>query len=60
VKPYGWRRHDYRDDCHGPCSKYRKLTSKQRATSRRLLHQRGRRDGVADVVMQLKELGAAK
>lgn len=42
MKPYGYYLGFCRDEDYGPKSKYAKLTSKNRRTSRRLLHKLAR------------------
>ena len=44
MKPYGLRPNDEAED-NGPPSKVGKVKSKNRKTSRRLLHKQGRQDG---------------
>lgn len=42
MKPYGFTHGDCRADDGGPTSKHRKITSKNRQTSRRLMKKKAR------------------
>lgn len=44
MKPYGRRKHDELEYIGGPPSKCRKITSKHRTASRRILHKQARND----------------
>lgn len=54
MKAYGRKHGDELEDRHlGAPSKHRKMTSKNRATSRRILHQVARRDAQKEIKKDL-------
>ena len=55
MKPYGWKQFDYRDEDHGPCSRYAKVSSKNRRLLRRLMHKLARRVASDDIQSQQRE-----
>ena len=56
MRPYGWKLHLYRDEDFGPATKHAPgIRSKQRHTSRRLLHKQGRSQGRQEIVRSIRE-----
>ncbi len=58
MRPYGWKRLEWRDEDHAPCTKYvgHGIRSPQRRQRRRKLHQRARRMAVSDIHWQVSEM----
>ncbi len=58
MRPYGWKQWEWRDEDHAPCTRYvgHGIRSPQRKQRRRKLHQRARRDAVAEIQEQSRPL----
>lgn len=49
MKPYGFKKWQWREEDGGPTSKHVNLSSKKRATSRRLLHKSARNEAKREI-----------
>lgn len=55
MRPYGWKRLEWRDEDHAPCTKYvgHGIRSTQRKQRRRKLHQRARRAATLEIASEI-------
>jgi len=55
MRPYGWKRWEWRDEEHAPCTRYvgHGIRSPQRKQRRRKLHQRARRAAKSEISREL-------
>lgn len=60
MRPYGWKRHEWRDEDHAPCTRFvgHGIRSPKRKLRRRKLHQRARRNAVSEIDYQVSEMEA--
>lgn len=56
MKPYGIKPGEWRSEDCGPPSKHRKIKSKNRRSSRRIMHKNARRNGIKDIQQRLEDV----